>query len=211
MLSAVPSANRNIIEQLSPAKLSQPENAVRQVRDEHSSATLSAVPLANRNIIEQLSPAKLSQPENAVRQVREEYLGTSLQAIPAQTRTIKDEYQSADYSVPDAIRLIKEGELPARKAKSDDLTHNGSDLKHSDNGLTHNAAPDRLSAGSAFAQRQAPQPQAVHIDAGIHAPITIHATANMDAQDVARLVGAELDKRARAQQARLRSSLKDLN
>ncbi|WP_338725805.1 phage tail tape measure protein [Shewanella baltica] len=211
VLSAVPSANRNIIEQLSPAKLSQPEDAVRQVRDEHSASVLSAVPSANRNIIEQLSPAKLSQPENAVRQVREEYLGTSLQAIPAQTRTIKDEYQSADYSVPDAIRLIKEGELPARKAKSDDLTHNGSDLKHSDNGLTHNAAPDRLSAGSTFAQRQAPQPQAVHIDAGIHAPITIHATANMDAQDVARLVGAELDKRARAQQARLRSSLKDLN
>lgn len=121
----------------------------------------------------------------------------NLQAIPDQTRTIRNEYQGADYSVPDAIRLVKEGELPARKTKSDDLTHN--------------AAPDRLSAGSAFAQRQAPQPQTVHIDAGIHAPITIHATANMDAQDVARLVAIELEKRDRAQQARLRSSLKDLN
>ena len=135
----------------------------------------------------------------------------NLQAIPDQTRTIRDEYQGADYSVPDAIRLVKEGELPARKAKSDDLTHNGSDLVLNSNGLTHNAVPDRLSAGSAFAQRQAPQPQTVHIDAGIHAPITIHATANMDAQDVARLVAIELEKRDRAQQARLRSSLKDLN
>ncbi|SUJ13474.1 hypothetical protein [Shewanella morhuae] len=135
----------------------------------------------------------------------------NLQAIPDQTRTIRDEYQGADYSVPDAIRLVKEGELPARKTKSDDLTHNGSDLAHNSNGLTHNAAPDRLSAGSAFAQRQAPQSQTVHIDAGIHAPITIHATANMDAQDVARLVAIELEKRDRAQQARLRSSLKDLN
>lgn len=165
----------------------------------------------NREIIEQLSPAKLSQPEDIVRQVREEYLGTSLQAIPDQTRTIRDEYQSADYSVPDAIRLVKEGDLPARKAKSDDLTHNGSDLAHNSNGLTHGVAPDRLSAGSAFAQRQAPQPQTVHIDAGIHAPITIYATPNMDAQDVARLVAIELEKRDRAQQARLRSSLKDLN
>lgn len=121
----------------------------------------------------------------------------NLQAIPDQTRTIRDEYQGADYSVPDAIRLVKEGELPARKAKSGDLTHN--------------AAPDRLSAGSAFAQRQVPQPQTVHIDAGIHAPITIYATPNMDAQDVARLVAIELEKRDRAQQARLRSSLKDLN
>lgn len=135
----------------------------------------------------------------------------NLQAIPDQTRTIRDEYQGADYSVPDAIRLVKEGELPARKAKSDDLTHNGSDLAHNTNSLTHNAASDRLSAGSAFAQRQAPQSQTVHIDAGIHAPITIHATANMDAQDVARLVAIELEKRDRAQQARLRSSLKDLN
>ncbi|RBP75216.1 TP901 family phage tail tape measure protein [Shewanella putrefaciens] len=121
----------------------------------------------------------------------------NLQAIPDQTRTIRDEYQGADYSVPDAIRLVKEGELPARKAKSGDLTHN--------------AAPDRLSAGSAFAQRQVPQPQTVHIDAGIHAPITIYAPPNMDAQDVARLVAIELEKRDRAQQARLRSSLKDLN
>jgi TP901 family phage tail tape measure protein len=105
----------------------------------------------------------------------------NLQAIPDQTRTIRDEYQGADYSVPDAIRLVKEGELPARKAKSDDLTHNGSDLALNSNGLTHNAAPDRLSAGSAFAQQQAPQPQTVHIDAGIHAPITIYSTPNMDA------------------------------
>lgn len=211
LMSPVPNANREIIEQLSPAKLSQPEDIVRQVRDEHSAAVLSAVPSANREIIEQLSPAKLSQPEDIVRQVREEYLGTSLQAIPDQTRTIRDEYQGADYSVPDAIRLVKEGELPARKAKSDDLTHNGSDLALNSNGLTHSAAPDRLSAGSAFAQRQAPQPQTVHIDAGIHAPITIYATPNMDAQDVARLVAIELEKRDRAQQARLRSSLKDLN
>lgn len=196
--------NREIIEQLSPAKLSQPEDAVRQVRDEHSAAALSAVPSANREIIEQLSPAKLSQPEDAVRQVREEYLGTALQAIPDQTRTIRDEYQGADYSVPDAIRLVKEGELPARKAKSDDLSPD-------DNSLAHNAAPDRLSAGSAFAQRQAPQPQSVQIDASIHAPIYIHPTANMDSQDVARLVAIELEKRERAQQARLRSSLKDLN
>ncbi|MBS0044435.1 phage tail tape measure protein [Shewanella sp. M16] len=210
-LSAVPNANREIIEQLSPAKLSQPEDVVRHVRDEHSVAALSAVPSANREIIEQLLPAKLSQPEDIVRQVREEYLGTSLQAIPDQTRTVRDAYQGADFAVPDAIRLVKEGELPARKAKSDDLTHNGSDLVLNSNGLTHNTVPDRLSAGSAFAQRQAPQPQSVHIDAGIHAPITIHATANMDAQDVARLVGIELEKRDRAQQARLRSSLKDLN
>lgn len=155
----------------------------------------------HREIIEQLSPAKLSQPEDIVRQVREQYLGISLQAIPDQTRTIRDEYQSADYSVPDAIRLVKEGELPARKPKSDDLSPD-------DNSLTHSAAPDRLST---FAQRQAPQPQTVHIDAGIHAPITVYATANMDAQDVARLIAIELEKRERAQQARLRSSLKDLN
>ena len=105
-------------------------------------------------------------------------------------------------ATPDATRLIKGGELPARTIQ-----------RHVDDGLAPNAAPtlDRLSAGSAFAQRQAPQPQSVHIDAGIHAPITINATANMDAQDIARLVGVELDKRARAQQARLRSSLKDLN
>ncbi|HCD15454.1 phage tail tape measure protein [Shewanella sp.] len=204
-LSAVHNANREIIEQLSPVKLSQPEVAVRQVRDEHSAATLSAVPNANREIIEQLSPAKLSQPEDIVRQVREQHIGTSLQVIPDQTRTIRDEYQGAEYlpnsSVPDAIRLAKEGELPARKPKSDNLSPD-------DNGLTHSAAPDRLSA---FTQRQAPQPQTVHIDAGIHAPITVHATAGMDAQDVAQLIAIELEKRERAQQARLRSSLRDLN
>lgn len=105
-------------------------------------------------------------------------------------------------AMPDATRLIKGGELPARTIQRD-----------VDDGLAPNAASavDRLSAGSAFAQRQAAQPQTVHIDAGIHAPITIHATANMDAQDVARLVAIELEKRDRAQQARLRSSLKDLN
>ncbi|MEJ6522105.1 phage tail tape measure protein [Shewanella bicestrii] len=157
--------------------------------------------IQNREIVEQLSPAKLSQPEDIVRQVREQYLGTSLQVIPDQTRTIRDEYQGADYSVPDAIRLVKEGELPARKPKSDDLSPD-------DNGLTHSAAPDRLGT---FAQRQAPQPQTVHIDAGIHAPITVYATANMNAQDVAQLIAIELEKRERAQQARLRSSLKDLN
>lgn len=122
-------------------------------------------------------------------------------AITDQTRIIRDEYQSADYSVPDAIRLVKEGELPARKPKSDDLSPD-------DNSLTHSTAPDRLGA---FAQRQAPQPQTVHIDAGIHAPITVYATANMNAQDVAQLIAIELEKRERAQQARLRSSLKDLN
>ncbi|MFV0595466.1 phage tail tape measure protein [Shewanella sp.] len=122
-------------------------------------------------------------------------------AITDQTRIIRDEYQSADYSVPDAIRLVKEGELPARKPKSDNLSPD-------DNGLTHSAAPDRLGT---FAQRQAPQPQTVHIDAGIHAPITVYATANMNAQDVAQLIAIELEKRERAQQARLRSSLKDLN
>ncbi|WP_172587204.1 phage tail tape measure protein [Shewanella xiamenensis] len=155
----------------------------------------------HREIVEQLSPAKLSQPEDIVRQVREQYLGTSLQVIPDQTRTIRDEYQGADYSVPDAIRLVKEGELPARKPKSDDLSPD-------DNGLTHSAAPDRLGT---FAQRQAAQTQTVHIDAGIHAPITVYATANMNAQDVAQLIAIELEKRERAQQARLRSSLKDLN
>ncbi|MDV5392290.1 phage tail tape measure protein [Shewanella xiamenensis] len=200
-LSAVPNANREIIEQLSPVKMSQPEDIVRQVRDEHSVAALSAVPSANREIIEQLSPARLSQPENIVRQVREQYLGTSLQVIPDQTRTIRDEYQSADYSVPDAIRLVKEGELPARKSKSDDLSPD-------DNSPTHSAAPERLST---FTPRQAPQPQTVHIDAGIHAPITVYATANMNAQDVAQLIAIEIEKRERAQQARLRSSLKDLN
>jgi TP901 family phage tail tape measure protein len=208
VLPAVPSAERGIIEQLSPAKLSQPEDAVRQLRDQHAAAVLPAVPSAERGIIEQLSPAKLSQPEDAVRQLREQYLGTALQAIPDQTRTIRDEYQGADVAVPDAIRLVKEGELPARKAKSDDLTHNGSDSTPNDNSLTHSAASNRLSA---IAPRQVPTPQAVHIDAGIHAPITIHAGANMDAQDVARQVAIELDKRERAQQARLRSSLKDLN
>lgn len=157
--------------------------------------------IQNREIVEQLSPAKLSQPEDIVRQVREQYLGTSLQVIPDQTRTIRDEYQGADYSVPDAIRLVKEGELPARKPKSDDLSPD-------DNGLTHSAAPDRLGT---FAQRQAAQTQTVHIDAGIHAPITVYATANMNAQDVAQLIAIELEKRERAQQARLRSSLKDLN
>lgn len=159
----------------------------------------------HREIVEQLSPAKMSQPEDIVRQVREQYLGTSLQAIPDQTRTIRDEYQGAEYlpnsSVPDAIRLVKEGELPARKPKGDDLSPN-------DNSLTHSAAPDRLGT---VAQRQAPQPQTVHIDAGIHAPITVYATAGMDAQDVAQLIAIELEKRERAQQARLRSSLKDLN
>ncbi|PWF64922.1 phage tail tape measure protein [Shewanella sp. BC20] len=159
----------------------------------------------HREIVEQLSPAKLSQPEDIVRQVREQYLGTSLQAIPDQTRTIRDEYQGAEYlpnsSVPDAIRLVKEGELPARKPKSDSLSPD-------DNSPTHSAAQDRLST---FAQRQAPQPQTVHIDAGIHAPITVYATAGMDAQDVARLIAIELEKRERAQQARIRSSLKDLN
>lgn len=159
----------------------------------------------HREIVEQLSPAKLSQPEDIVRQVREQYLGTSLQAIPDQTRTIRDEYQGVEYlpnsSVPDAIRLVKEGELPARKPKSDNLSPD-------DNSPTHSAAPDRLST---FAQRQAPQPKTVHIDAGIHAPITVYATAGMDAQDVARLIAIELEKRERAQQARLRSSLKDLN
>lgn len=157
--------------------------------------------IQNREIVEQLSPAKLSQPEDIVRQVREQYLGTSLQVIPDQTRTIRDEYQGADYSVPDAIRLVKEGELPARKPKSDDLSPD-------DNSLAHNAAPDRLGT---FAQRQAAQTQTVHIDAGIHAPITVYATANMNAQDVAQLIAIELEKRERAQQARLRSSLKDLN
>jgi len=157
--------------------------------------------IQNREIVEQLSPAKLSQPEDIVRQVREQYLGTSLQVIPDQTRTIRDEYQGADYSVPDAIRLVKEGELPARKPKSDDLSPD-------DNGLTHSAAPDRLGT---FAQRQAAQTQTVHIDAGIHAPITVYATANMNAQDVAQLIAIELEKRERAQQARIRSSLKDLN
>ncbi|WP_259515440.1 phage tail tape measure protein [Shewanella baltica] len=105
-------------------------------------------------------------------------------------------------AMPDATRLIKGGELPARTIQRD-----------VDDGLAPNAASavDRLSAGSAFAQRQAPQSQTVHIDAGIHAPITIYATPNMDAQDVARLVAIELEKRDRAQQARLRSSLKDLN
>lgn len=105
-------------------------------------------------------------------------------------------------AMPDATRLIKSGELPARTIQ-----------RHVDDGLAPNAASavDRLSAGSAFAQRQAAQPQTVHIDAGIHAPITIYATPNMDAQDVARLVAIELEKRDRAQQARLRSSLKDLN
>ncbi|MGL5469874.1 MAG: phage tail tape measure protein [Shewanella sp.] len=122
-------------------------------------------------------------------------------AITDQTRIIRDEYQSADYSVPDAIRLVKEGELPARKPKDDDLSPD-------DNSLTHSIAPDRLGA---FAQRQAAQPQTVHIDAGIHAPITVYATANMNAQDVAQLIAIELEKRERAQQARLRSSLKDLN
>lgn len=140
-----------------------------------------------------------------MRQVRDEYLGASLQAIPDQTRTIRDEYQVAEYlpnsSVPDAIRLVKEGELPARKPKSDDLLPD-------DNGLTHSTTPDRLGV---FAQRQAPQQQTVHIDAGIHAPITVYATAGMDAQDVAQLIAIELEKRERAQQARLRSSLKDLN
>lgn len=157
--------------------------------------------IQHREIVEQLSPAKLSQPEDIVRQVREQYLGTSLQVIPDQTRTIRDEYQGADYSVPDAIRLVKEGELPARKPKSDDLSPD-------DNGLTHSAAPDRLGT---FAQRQAAQTKTVHIDAGIHAPITVYATANMNAQDVAQLIAIELEKRERAQQARLRSSLKDLN
>ncbi|MCD8558378.1 MAG: phage tail tape measure protein [Shewanella xiamenensis] len=159
----------------------------------------------HREIVEQLSPAKLSQPEDIMRQVRDEYLGASLQAIPDQTRTIRDEYQVAEYlpnsSVPDAIRLVKEGELPARKPKSDDLLPD-------DNGLTHSTTPDRLGV---FAQRQAPQQQTVHIDAGIHAPITVYATAGMDAQDVAQLIAIELEKRERAQQARLRSSLKDLN
>ncbi|MCS6192176.1 phage tail tape measure protein [Shewanella baltica] len=105
-------------------------------------------------------------------------------------------------AMPDATRLIKGGELPARTIQRD-----------VDDGLAPNAASvvDRLSTGSAFAQRQASQPQTVHIDAGIHAPITIYATPNMDAQDVARLVAIELEKRDRAQQARLRSSLKDLN
>jgi hypothetical protein len=105
-------------------------------------------------------------------------------------------------AMPDAARLIKSGELPAKTIQ-----------RHADGQLAPNATPavDRLNAGTAFRHRQLQPPQAVHIDAGIHAPITIYATANMDPQDIARLVAIELDKRQRTQQARLRTSLKDLN
>ena len=106
-------------------------------------------------------------------------------------------------ATPDSTRLVKQGELPARQIKNND----------NDNGFVPSTlpVPDRLSPSTALGQRQMPTQPAIHIDAGIHAPITIHATNNMDAQDVARLVAIELDKRQRAQQARLRSSLKDLN
>lgn len=165
------------------------------IANDAASLQQPAPTVQSREVIAHALPTKLSQPMDAVRQVREEYLGTPLQAIPAQTRTIKDEYQRADYAVPDAIRLVKDSSLPARTPKGDNLS----------------ADDNSLSTATAFAPQQAQQPQTVHIDAGIHAPITIYATPAMDAQEVARLVAVELEKRDRAQQARLRSSLKDLN
>lgn len=148
----------------------------------------------HRQIIEQIAPAVLSQPANAVRQVRDVNLTAALPAIAAQTRTIKDEYQAADLAVPDAIRLVKDSGITTQKTTASGSTAGDNTL-----------APKALNSFAPAA------PQTIHIDAGIHAPITIHTTNAMDAQDIARLVAAELDKHQRAQQAKLRSSLRDLS
>ncbi|MEC4090129.1 phage tail tape measure protein [Pseudoalteromonas rubra] len=54
------------------------------------------------------------------------------------------------------------------------------------------------------------QPKTIQIDASVHAPITIHAAPGISEQDIARQVAIQLEHYQRAQQAKIRSTLGDI-
>ncbi|MBQ4864593.1 phage tail tape measure protein [Pseudoalteromonas sp. MMG013] len=54
------------------------------------------------------------------------------------------------------------------------------------------------------------QPKTIHIDASIHAPITIHATQGTNEQDIARQVVMQIEQYQRNQQAKIRATLGDI-
>lgn len=112
-----------------------------------------------------------------------------------------------------ALGISRSSGLPVKQA-----ANIGKQLKGAALAIGVSSAPAIADQAPAFVQSAFGQnssvathsARAVHIDASLNAPITIYAQPGMNERDIARLVNEQLAKREREQQARLRSSLRDL-
>ena len=142
---------------------------------------LSPVPDTQRTITEQLQPAAIPAVQDSQRAITE-------YVIPA-----------ALSPVTDAQRTITEQLIPAKQQHSNSVKSTGQ--------VEFTSSPFAATATAPATTKQA---KTVHIDASLHAPITIYTQPGMDEQVIARLVQQQLAQRDREQQAKQRAALRDL-
>lgn len=127
--------------------------------------------------------------------ITEELVPTAIPEIANAQRIITEQLRPAKLAdIPEAGRIVRE-KLIAEKPAAWESTS------------LEVSSPFTAAAGQGVFVKH---PQNIHIDASLNAPITIYAQPGMNERDIARLVSEQLAKREREQQARLRSSLRDL-
>lgn len=140
-----------------------------------------------------------SEPLNQVGQLSKQLTAASfvlgISALPAGATPISDAELKATRlnAIPYETRTIREQFAPGALANQQQAIK-----------------PANSPFAAAADKQQTKAPQTIHVDASISAPIAIYAQPGMDANAIAQQVAQELDKRERAQKARLRSALRDL-
>ena len=110
------------------------------------------------------------------------------------TQGVEQSKPAARDALQQAATQLTLKELPPKRSSSEQRPAPAAAF-----GQTTGLVPAKTSAGT----------KQITIDASLNAPITIHAAPGMDPKELTKLVAQELDRRERAQQARLRASLKD--
>ena len=188
------SAQRVISEQLQPANIPALQDGQRTIIELVNPAQLAPVPNAQRTITEQLQPVNIPALQDGQRTITELVSPAQLTPMLDAKRVIAEELRATKLNaIPDETRTIREQFVPGALANQQQA------IKPVNSPFT--AAADKQPTKA---------PQTIQVDASINAPITIYPQPGMDANDIARQIAAELDKRERAQKSRLRSALRDL-
>ena len=221
-VSALPLAadtHSTITEQLQPAAIPAVQDSQRAITEFVIPAALSPVADAQRTITEQLQPAAIPAVQDSQRAITEYVIPAMLSPVPDTQRTITEQLQPAaipavqdsqraitEYVIPaalspvtDAQRTITEQLIPAKQQHSNSVKSTGQ--------VEFTSSPFAATATAPATTKQA---KTVHIDASLHAPITIYTQPGMDEQVIARLVQQQLAQRDREQQAKQRAALRDL-
>ena len=202
---------RTITQHVTPAMLPAVTDAQRSIKQMLQTAPATDIADTQRTITQHVTPAVLPAVTDAQRAITQ-----TLQAVPA--RNIADTQRAVNQTLtltplPDiapALRTINEHVKRADVGDVADVKRTITEQKDTTQRRITTSPRGLISPGMAIAPAQQSSPKTITVDATVSAPITIHAAPGMDTQQLAQAIAQELAKRERAQEARIRATLNDL-